>query len=466
MSALLRLHARQIVERLTQAGHPALFAGGCVRDMLRGEDPHDIDIATDATPEEVQALFERTVTVGSRFGVVVVLLGDHPFEVATFRTDAAYTDGRHPDAVEFADARADAQRRDFTINGLFFDPLAEKVVDYVGGQADLQAGILRAIGDPHQRFAEDALRLLRAVRFAVRFDYRIEPATLAALRAHAADIQRVSAERVRDELLRILTGPRRGQALDLLHATGLLGAILPEVADLAGCTQPPEFHPEGDVLTHTRLALDALGDAVSPEEKSITNDTRERVPRMQSPSPELAFAVLLHDVGKPPTRTEAEGDRIRFNLHHRVGEHLTRAICERLRFSSDQTDHIVELVNDHMKFCSVADMRESTLKRFLRSPHILDLLELHRVDCVASHGDLRNYALCRQKLETLSQEDIRPPRLLTGDDLLDLGYAPGPLFGTILTRVEDAQLEGQVASRDDALALIRSEFPRGRDIRR
>jgi len=445
MSALLRLHAAHIVERLTQAGHQALFAGGCVRDMLRGEEPHDIDIATDATPEEVQALFERTVAVGSRFGVVVVTLGDRPFEAATFRTDFPYSDGRHPDAVEFADARADAQRRDFTINGLFYDPLTEKTVDYVGGQADLEAGILRAIGDPHQRFAEDALRLLRTVRFAVRFHFEIEPNTLAALHAHAADIRRVSAERVRDELLRILTGPRRGQALDLLHATGLLREILPEVADLVGCTQPPEFHPEGDVFTHTRLALDALGD---------------------SPSPELTFAVLLHDVGKPPTRTEAEGDRIRFNLHHRVGTGLTRAICERFRFSGAQTDHIVELVNDHMKFCSVADMRESTLKRFLRSPHILDLLELHRVDCVASHGDLGNYHLCRQRLETLSQEDIRPPRLLSGDDLLDLGYSAGPLFRTILTRVEDAQLDGQVATRDDALALIRSEFPRGRDIRR
>ncbi len=445
MSALLRKKARQIVERLTEAGHQALFAGGCVRDTLRGDDPHDVDIATDATPDEVQALFEQTIAVGSKFGVIIVVLGDHQFEVATFRTETGYSDGRHPDEVEFADAQADAERRDFTINGLFYDPLADEVIDYVGGEADIQAGVVRAIGDPHARFAEDALRLMRAVRFAARFGYQLEDGTRAALDAHAADITRVSAERIRDELLRILAGPHRGQALELLRATGLLHEVLPEVEAMHGCPQPPEFHPEGDVFTHTRIALDALGD---------------------EPAPELAFAVLLHDVGKPPTRTQAEGDRIRFNLHQEVGVELTRDICERLRFSAAQTGQIIELVHEHMKFAAVTQMRESTLKRFLRNPHIEALLELHRVDCVASHGDLTNYQFCTQKLESLGEEEMRPPRLLTGDDLLDLGYTPGPIFGTILHRIEDAQLEGQVATRHEALALVRTEFPRSQDARR
>ncbi|MFW6162800.1 MAG: CCA tRNA nucleotidyltransferase [Planctomycetota bacterium] len=441
MSALLRKKAERIVQELSDAGHEALFAGGCVRDMLRGEEPHDYDVATDATPDEVQGLFERTVPVGRQFGVVLVLLGDDQFEVATFRAEAGYSDGRHPDDVVFADARADALRRDFTINGLFYDPLAETLIDYVGGEADIEAGVVRAIGDPAERFAEDALRMMRAVRFTARFGYRLEPATRTALEARAADIAKVSGERLREELGRILTGPNRGDALELLRTTGLLRVVLPEVEAMAGCEQPDEFHPEGDVFTHTCLCLDEL----------------------REPSVPLAVGTLLHDVGKPLTRREA--DRVRFNQHDKVGAQVARDICRRLRFSSADTAHIVDLVAKHMRFMAVREMRESRLKRLLRNPYIDDHLELHRVDCVASHGDLGNYDFCRQKKEGLKDEEIRPPRLLTGDDLIDMGYAPGPLFSEILERVEDAQLEGEVESKDEATALVHREFPRLRDTR-
>jgi len=452
----LRRKAQHIVQRLVEAGHVALFAGGCVRDMVRGEAAQDYDIATDATPEQVQALFPHTVAVGARFGVIVVMMDRDQFEVATFRADSGYSDGRHPDEVRFAGAREDALRRDFTINGLFYDPLADEVIDFVGGRRDIEDGRIRAIEDPEQRFAEDALRLLRAVRFAVRFGYRIEERTEAALKAHASDIQRVSAERVRDELARIFTGPNRGEGLELLRTAGLLREVLPEVADMVGCEQPTEFHPEGDVFTHTRRALDALRQAQGGV--SLPN------PALDEPSVELAFGVLLHDVGKPPT--QAQTDRIRFNQHEKVGAQMARRICERLRFSTEQTEAIAALVQDHMRFGAVREMRQSTLKRLLRSPHFAEALELHRADCLASHGDLRNYEFCKEQLATLAQEEIRPPRLFTGDDLIDLGYAPGPIFATILRRIEDAQLEGEVETRDDAFALVRREFPRGRDVRR
>jgi poly(A) polymerase len=442
MAALRRRKAERLVQRLVEAGHQALFAGGCVRDMVRGETPHDYDVATDATPAEVEALFERTVAVGSRFGVVLVMVGGDQFEVATFRSDGAYSDGRHPDEVRYGDAREDALRRDFTINGLFYDPAKDEILDFVGGQADIEAGVIRAIGDPDQRFGEDALRMLRAVRFAAQFGYRLEEATEAALRAHAHDIRQVSAERVREELARILTGPRPGLGVSLARRTGLLREVLPEVDAMAGCEQPPEYHPEGDVLVHTCKALDAL----------------------DHPSVELAFGVLLHDVGKLHTRVEA-ADRARFHLHDKVGAQVAEEVCERLRFSSAQTETIVDLVAQHMRMGSVREMRESTLKRFLRSPHIQEHLELHRADCIASHGNLSHYDFCRQKLATLEEEEIRPPRLLTGDDLIDLGYKPGPIFARILDRVEDGQLEGEVATREDALAVVRREFPRLRDTR-
>lgn len=435
MSAELRQKAERIVRRLADAGHQALFAGGCVRDMLRGEEPHDYDIATDAAPAQVQALFDRTLAVGTQFGVVVVLDGEDPFEVAQFRADLGYSDGRRPDAVRPAAAREDALRRDFTINGLFYDPLKGEVLDFVGGRRDLEAGVVRAIGDPDTRFGEDALRLLRAVRFTARYGYRLDAATEAALRRHAGEIHRVSAERVGDELSRIFTGPNRGAALQLLHATGLLAQVLPEVEAMAGCRQPPQFHPEGDVFTHTRLCLDAL----------------------ESPSVTLAFATLLHDVGKPVTQVEA--DRLRFNLHDKAGAQIARDICGRLRFSAQQTEAIAGLVLDHMRFMAVRDMRPSTLKRFLRAPRFAEGLELHRADCVASHGSLENYEFCKEKLASLPEEAIRPPRLVTGHDLIALGYRPGPPFAAMLARVEEAQLEGEIATREEALALVQREFP-------
>jgi len=440
MASVLENKAVRVVRRLVEAGHRALFAGGCVRDMLRGEEPHDFDIATDATPDEVEALFERTLALGKQFGVVLVQQGEDAFEVATFRTEDGYSDGRRPDEVHFADAEDDAERRDFTINGLFYDPLEQKVLDFVDGQADLEAGIIRAVGDPEKRFGEDALRMLRAVRFSARFGFPIEEGTLAALRAHAGQIRRVSAERIRDELSRLLTGPNRGTGLTLLRDTGLLRPVLPEVADLDGCEQPEQFHPEGDVFAHTCLALDLVED----------------------PSIELAFGILLHDVGKPVTRTEGP-DRTRFHRHDKAGADLARDICERLRFSTAQTDTIVDLVASHMRFMHVEDMRLSTLKRLLRKPRIEEHLELFRVDCLASHGGLDKHAFCRSKLASLREEEIRPQPLLNGHDLIDLGYKPGPRFTDILDRVEDAQLEGELSTREEALALVRREFPRLRD---
>ncbi|HUT37245.1 MAG TPA: CCA tRNA nucleotidyltransferase [Planctomycetota bacterium] len=439
MATSLRQKAERIVRRLAEVGHQALLAGGCVRDMVRDDEPHDYDIATDASPEAVQALFERTVPVGAQFGVVVVVDGDDQFQVARFRADVGYSDGRRPDAVREADAREDALRRDFTINGLFYDPLKGEILDFVGGQQDIRDGVVRAIGDPDARFAEDSLRLLRAVRFAARYAYRIEAGTEAAVRRHAAEIRRVSAERVREELTRIFTGPNRGAALQLLHHTGLLRHVLPEVEAMVGCQQPPEFHPEGDVFTHTCLALDAL----------------------EEPSPVLAFATLLHDVGKPPTQHES--DRIRFNLHDKAGAQIAREVCQRLRFSVEHTEAIAEIVLDHMRFMAVTRMRPSTLKRFLRSPHFAEGLDMHRADCVASHGSLENYEFCREKLAGLAEEEIRPPRLVTGHDLIALGYVPGPLFAAILTRVEDAQLEGEIATKEDALTLVQRQFPLTQD---
>jgi len=443
MPSVLESKAVRIVRRLSEAGHSALFAGGCVRDMLRDEEPHDYDVATDATPEEVQALFERTLAVGSQFGVIIVLLGEDQFEVATFRTEEGYSDGRRPDAVHFADAEDDAERRDFTINGIFYDPIEQKVLDFVGGQEDLKAGIVRAVGDPSLRFGEDALRMLRAVRFSARFGFPIEGGTLAALRAHAPAIRRISAERIREELAKLLTGPNRGSGLIMLRDTGLLQHILPEIVAMDGCEQPEEYHPEGDVFVHTCTSLDLA----------------------EAPSVELAFGILLHDVGKPVTRTEA-ADRTRFHRHDKAGADLARAICERLRFSTAQTEAIVDLVASHMKFMHVEDMRLSTLKRLLRKPDIDEHIELFRVDCLASHGKLDKHAFCRAKLDTLKEEEIHPPRLLSGHDLIDLGYQPGPLFTEILDRVEDSQLEGEMKTRDEALALVRRDFPRLRDARR
>ncbi|HTN42961.1 MAG TPA: CCA tRNA nucleotidyltransferase [Nitrospiria bacterium] len=426
--------AVEIVKVLREAGFRAYWAGGSVRDLVMGHEPQDYDVATDARPEQVMELFPRTVPVGVSFGVVKVIENGFEFEVTTFRSDGRYIDGRHPAEVHYSDDREDAARRDFTINGMFYDPLKKEIIDYVEGRRDIAGGVIRAIGDPHERFEEDKLRLMRAVRFAARFGYVIEPKTEAALRDLAGQIQQISAERIRDELKKILTGPSPSDGISLLIETGLLKKILPEVLAMAGVEQPKEFHPEGDVLTHTLLLLKNL----------------------DHPSFELALAALLHDVGKPATFSIR--DRIRFDNHCEVGARMTEAVCGRLRLSNEQTERVTDLVRDHLRFKDVRQMRESTLKRFLRQPYFSDHLELHRLDCLASHGDLTNWEFCKKKLAELGPEEIRPKRLLTGDDLIAKGYRPGPLFSKILTQLEDAQLEGTIKTRDEALEWLRREF--------
>jgi len=427
--------ARSIVSRLRSAGHQAYLVGGCVRDLLLGRKPKDFDVATDARPDRVSELFERSEQVGAHFGVVLVRENTSQVEVATFRSDSGYSDGRRPDRVSFeAGPRQDVLRRDFTINALLLDPATNQVLDFVGGQEDLRRRVIRAIGDPESRFREDHLRLIRGVRFAARLGFDIEAATMAALRQWHGLIASVSAERVRDELVRILTegGARRG--FELLDETGLLGDILPEVAAMKGVEQPPEFHPEGDVWTHTLLLLEKL----------------------RNPTVTLAMGALLHDVGKPRTFRLAE--RIRFDGHVEEGVALANAILARLRFSNEQTGQIEALIAHHMRFKDAYKMRESTLKRFLRMENFGEHLELHRIDCLSSNGNLDNYKLVLSLLAEMGQEELKPKPLLTGHDLIAEGYEPGPAFGKMLAAVEDAQLEARVRSREEALALVRAEF--------
>ena len=432
--------ARTLVNRLRDAGHLAYWAGGCVRDLVRGVTPKDVDIATDARPEEVQKIFRRTYAVGAHFGVIVVLENDFQFEVATFRSDGAYLDGRHPVAVNFSSPEEDARRRDFTINGMFYDPPNDVVIDFVGGRADLASRLVRAIGDPAQRFSEDRLRLLRAVRFATVLEFEIEPATWAAIVRAADTINAISAERIRDELVKIFLSSHRVRGWDLLDASGLMKAILPEVDALKGCAQPPQFHPEGDVFQHTRLMLSLLPDEI--------------------PLP-LVLSVLFHDIGKPPTATVDETGRIRFSGHDKVGAAMTDALMHRLRFSRAEIEATVEMVEQHMVFKDAPNMRVARLKRFMARPHFADELELHRVDCLGSHGLLDNYDYLMRKQEEFANEPIIPPPLVRGDDLIALGLRPGPLFGEILEAVETRQLEGTLRDREEALAWVKAEFVGG-----
>jgi putative nucleotidyltransferase with HDIG domain len=431
--------ARRIAATLQRCGHQAYLVGGCVRDLLLGREPKDYDVATSA--DEILRLFPHSRQVGAHFGVMLVAEADTQVEVATFRSDQAYRDGRRPVSVEFeTDPRRDVLRRDFTINALLLDPGTGEVLDLVGGRADLEAGCVRAIGDPEIRFGEDHLRMLRAVRFAATLGFAIEPGTMDAIRRLRSFIRRVSAERVRDELTRILVegDPRRG--FELLDDSGLLAEILPEVAAMKGVAQPPEFHPEGDVWTHTLLMLGA----------------------MRNPTVTLALGVLLHDVGKPPTfRIE---ERIRFDGHVEVGARMAVEILSRLRFPAEEIRRVEALVANHLRFMEVRRMRESTLKRFLRQEHFDEHLELHRLDCAGSHRRLDNYEFVRSKLSELKEEQLKPPRLLTGADLIEAGYQPGPAFHRMLAEVEDAQLESRIRTRDEALALVRSLFdpPDGR----
>jgi len=429
--------ARKIVERLRGEGHIAYFAGGCVRDIVRRVTPKDYDVATSATPETVQKLFPRTHAVGAHFGVIIVLENGFQFEVATFRSDDAYIDGRHPTAVHFSSPEEDARRRDFTINGMFYDPVAEEVIDLVGGRADIAAKLVRAIGDPAQRFAEDRLRMLRAVRFATVLDYEIDKQTWDALVANASSINQISAERIRDELVRIFLSPNRVRGWDLFDSSGLMGAILPELEAMKGVLQPEQFHPEGDVFVHTRLMLQLL-----PEEISAP----------------LVLAVLFHDVAKPVTATVDKTGRIRFNEHDRTGAEMTDAIMRRLRFSGDEIEATVEMVRQHMVFKDAPKMRVAKLKRFMARSTFDEELELHRVDCESSHRILDNYEFLLRKREEFANEPIIPPPLVRGDDLIALGLKPGPKFGEILEAVETRQLEESLRTREEALDWVKHEY--------
>jgi poly(A) polymerase len=429
--------ARAIAGRLREHGHIAYFAGGCVRDIVRGVTPKDFDIATNATPEAVQQIFARTYAVGAHFGVIVVVENGFQFEVATFRSDDAYIDGRHPTAVHFSSPEEDAKRRDFAINGMFYDPASDTVIDFVGGRADLEKKLIRAIGEPALRFQEDRLRMLRAVRFATLLDYKIDNRTWDAIVASAASINQISAERIREELVRIFLSPNRVRGWDLLDQSGLLGAILPEIEAMKGCLQPEQFHPEGDVFEHTRLMLKLLPEKVSAA---------------------LVFAVLFHDVAKPITAAVDETGRIRFNEHDRIGAEMTAAIMQRLRFSRAEIDAAVEMVRQHMVFKDLPRMRVAKLKRFMARPTFEDELELHRVDCESSHRVLDNYDFLVRKREEFAHEPIIPPPLVRGDDLIALGLKPGPKFGEILDAVETRQLEGTLKTREEALEWIKQEY--------
>ena len=444
--------AAEIVRTLRARGHQAYFAGGCVRDLLLSREPADYDVATDATPRQVMQVFPQTYAVGEQFGVVLVPessgatgvlarqgeRGKGAVEVATFRSDVGYSDGRHPDEVRFTkDPREDVQRRDFTINGMLLDPATDEVLDFVGGRDDLKAGIIRAIGEPERRFAEDKLRMLRAARFAARFGYTIDPATMAAIQKLAAQIHQVSCERVRDELTKMLTEGRARGAFQLLDASGLLCEVLPEIAAMKGVEQPPQYHPEGDVFVHTLLLLEKL---------------------QTGSSKPLAWGALLHDVGKPPTFRVAP-DRIRFDGHVEVGVKMAAETCRRLRFSNYETDQILALVANHMRFADVQRMKQSTLKKFLRLPAFDEHLELHRIDCLSSNGQLDAYDYSQEQLRSIPPEAIRPTPLITGRDLIEAGYEPGPRFKEVLAAVEDAQLEGRLTSHEAAMEYVRREFP-------
>ncbi|HTD54849.1 MAG TPA: CCA tRNA nucleotidyltransferase [Silvibacterium sp.] len=448
--SLHQLAAGGIIDRLRAAGYDAYFAGGCVRDLLLGHNPADFDVATSARPDAVLAMFPRTFAVGAHFGVVLVCdnIDGHEIvtEVATFRSDNAYSDGRRPDSVRFSEsAEEDVIRRDFTVNGMLLDPqilcesgdLSASVLDYVGGRADLASRLIRAIGDPATRFAEDKLRMLRAVRFAARFEFEIEAETEAAIRRHAPDIHQVSYERIREELTRMLTEGRARQAFELLDRTALLREVLPEIDRMHGVEQPPEYHPEGDVFVHTLMLLEQLPAGVSPT---------------------LAWGALLHDVGKPATFQRAP-DRVRFNGHVEVGVRIAEDILRRLRFSNEETAQIASLVENHMRFGDVEKMKPSTLKRFFRLHDFPEHLALHRMDVLASHGDLTLYDFAKSRFEATPEPEVRPTPLITGRDLIEAGYKPGPEFKELLALAEDAQLEGQAHTREEALELIRAHIP-------
>lgn len=427
--------AYEIAQTLKKRGHTAYFAGGCVRDFLRGEDPKDYDIATTASPDEIEQSFPKTLPVGKQFGVILVVQGNQHFEVATFRREGAYQDGRHPSEVVFTTPEEDAQRRDFTVNGLFYDPFSKKVIDYVKGQEDISRRLIRAIGDPETRFHEDKLRLLRAVRFASNLGFSIESETWNCLKRLASKIHEVSAERIRDELVKTFTRPDAARGLELLSDSGLLKEVLSEIEAMKGVEQPPEFHPEGDVFVHTRMLME----------------------RLKNPSPVLAFAALFHDVGKPPTFQVRDG-RIRFYEHSRIGAEMAERIMRRLRFSNDEIEAVVQCVNNHMKFANVQEMREGKLKRFMSTSTFPTELELHRIDCESCHGLLDNYHFLKRKIEEFRKEELRPKPLLNGDDLLALGMKAGPAMKPLLEEAYELQLEHHLETKEEAREWARKKL--------
>ena len=428
--------AVEIIGKLQEEGHIAYLAGGCVRDMLRGEIPKDYDIATSALPEQITTIFSKTREVGVHFGVVIVIKNNQSFDVATFRNDGSYKDGRHPEEVTFSTPEEDTARRDFTINGIFFDPISQKYIDFVNGRSDIEKKVIRAIGDPDLRFQEDHLRLLRAVRFAARFNYEIEEKTWKSIKLNASGISKISKERVRDELTKILLNENRVLGFDLLVDSGLMEHIIPEILQLKGCEQPPQFHPEGDVFVHTRLMLSLLKD---------------------NPSIELVLSVLLHDIGKPATYSFDEAaDRIRFNGHDKLGAEMSNQILRGLKFSNSIIEDVVQMVANHMTFKDVQKMRQSKLKRFMSRSTFSDERELHRVDCLGSWGGLDNYNFLNEKMIEFANEPIIPAPLLTGKDLIELGWNPGPSLGETLNSVQDLQLEGTLSSKEEALEWVKS----------
>ena len=436
--------ANSICDALQRHGYQALLVGGCVRDLLLGRQPADFDVTTDATPDHVMTLFPESISVGAQFGVMLVPRDQVKVEVATFRSDVGYSDGRHPDRVVYSKTpQEDVQRRDFTINGLLMRHDSGEILDFVGGQADLNAGTIRAIGEAERRFTEDKLRMLRAVRFGARFGFEIEHNTFRSIRKHAGTVTDVSAERIREELTKLLTEGAAKQGFELLEKSWLLPVVLPEIAALKGVPQPKGFHPEGDVWTHTLLMIEGLPAGCSPT---------------------LAWGVLLHDVGKPPTFKPASqtGDRIRFDHHVDVGVRMAQAICRRFRFSNEETEQILALVDNHMRFKDVERMKKATLKRFARLPHFEEHMELHRLDCMSSHRNLDSYGFVQRFLAETPPEQIHPQRVLTGNDLSEMGYIPGPRFSEILRAVEDAQLEGRVTTKDEARELVLSRFPKSK----
>jgi poly(A) polymerase len=436
----MRVIATEIVRRLQAAGHEAYFVGGCVRDQLLRKEPQDYDIATAATPEQVESLFPRTVPVGRQFGVMMVIEQGTPFQVATFRVEADYRDGRHPGRVSFGDPQADARRRDFTVNGLFWDPLQNRLHDWVGGAADLRAKIIRTIGDPGERFAEDHLRLLRAVRFAAQLNFAIEPATLTAVRANANKILEVSAERIREELLKLFRPPHGARGLDLLRESGLLEQILPEVAATIRCEQSPDFHPEGSVYNHLIRIF-------------------EHLPADAAPS--LIWAALLHDIGKPATASrDPDTGAIHFFGHEKAGADIANRILQRLRFPRKQIDEIVACVRQHMQFKDVLQMRKSTLRRMLLRPTFPIERELHRLDCLGSHGRLDHYEFLVQQAEQLQRQPAILPPLLTGEDLLGMGMKPGPGMGRLLAELREKQLQDELKTADEARAWAQRQLDR------